>query len=326
MKYKTYLKSGEKYNKLTIIKVDDTSVIGNTKRPSVWRYFCECDCGKIKSIQRNKIIRGDVKSCGCLVTTNSELLEDGTEYGELTIVGVEHSSKLSVHGATKPPHLWRYICTCSCGNSKVATRKALIGGTAIRCSTCSRKIAGDSISKVMHKVNHVEDCGDYIKIFFFNKEHEFTVIDKDDYDLVKEYCWSLTNGYAYANRGRGYGYRSISMHSLLCNRPLKKLVDHWNGDTLDNKRINLRITDKSGNAQNSVTPSDNTSGCKGVTYDSARNRWVARITHRGETFRIGRFTNKEDAIKTRVEKEKEIFGEFSFLNRPKEKEVRNGTL
>ena len=54
----------------------------------------------------------------------------------------------------------------------------------------------------------------------------------------------------------------------------------------------------------------NTSGTKGVDFDKFSNKWRAAITLNGKYYNLGRFENKEDAIKARVKKANELFGEF----------------
>ena len=64
LKYPKYLKKGDKYNKLTILYPDIT--YNKNKKPYIWKYFCKCECGNIKSIIKCDIVRNITKSCGCL--------------------------------------------------------------------------------------------------------------------------------------------------------------------------------------------------------------------------------------------------------------------
>lgn len=57
----------------------------------------------------------------------------------------------------------------------------------------------------------------------------------------------------------------------------------------------------------SKTPSNNTSGCKGVSFYKNSKKWVARICISGETIFLGQYYNKEDAIKARKEAEEKYF-------------------
>lgn len=53
---------GNKYNKLTVLELERKE-----KRNNHWRYYykCKCDCGKIKTLERDSIVFGGAKSCGC---------------------------------------------------------------------------------------------------------------------------------------------------------------------------------------------------------------------------------------------------------------------
>jgi len=57
---KPKLKSGSKFNRLTIIKFSHQD-----KR---WRKFYEvqCDCGTTKTVMGSAMVSGNTKSCGCL--------------------------------------------------------------------------------------------------------------------------------------------------------------------------------------------------------------------------------------------------------------------
>jgi hypothetical protein len=80
-------------------------------------------------------------------------------------------------------------------------------------------------------------------------------------------------------------------------------IDHINGDRIDNRISNLRVTDKGGNARNARLRSDNTSGQPGVTWCDRDKRWNASISNNGKRCHIGNFLSKDDAIKARKEAE-----------------------
>ena len=94
-------------------------------------------------------------------------------------------------------------------------------------------------------------------------------------------------------------------------------VDHIvhpdrNEHKIDNRKSNLRFVNDSLNSQNRTLRSDNTSGVTGVHYDTQNGTWVADICVMKNRFVLGRFHNKEDAIKARKEAEVKYFGEYRY--------------
>lgn len=51
----------------------------------------------------------------------------------------------------------------------------------------------------------------------------------------------------------------------------------------------------------------NTSGCKGVSYQASRDKWIAQICFKKKYYFLGRYNKKEDAIKARKEAEEKFF-------------------
>lgn len=156
----------------------------------------------------------------------------------------------------------------------------------------------------------------------------YTVIDDADYDLVKNISWSriITMGkypYAFGNikvRGK---WKGIKLHRLLLKPKPNELVDHKNGDGLDNRRSNLRVCNKAQNGQNSKRPSNNTTGFKGIIFVKSRadcgtpcseRPWMAQIGHENKHITIGYFKTAKLAAQAYDKKAKELHGEFAKLN------------
>lgn len=127
-------------------------------------------------------------------------------------------------------------------------------------------------------------------------QNKIAIIDPEDLERVLEYNWSWGGRYV---RGNGV-IRSISLHRYILNYKGKKDVDHINGNTLDNRKENLRICSHSKNIINSKKRNDNTSGHTGVYWDKNKNKWRAQIVIKGKTKSLGYFINKEDAIACRA--------------------------
>jgi hypothetical protein len=74
------------------------------------------------------------------------------------------------------------------------------------------------------------------------------------------------------------------------------LIDHINGIKDDNRIANLRVGNKTLNAQNYKRPrKDNTSGYLGVCKCKKSSKWIAQIVINGKHKAIGRFKTAEEA-------------------------------
>ena len=81
-------------------------------------------------------------------------------------------------------------------------------------------------------------------------------------------------------------------------------IDHINGIRHDNRLVNLRAVNRTENTRNAAQRKDNSSGVTGVSWDKSRQKWFACIKVNRKTKPLGRFTDKNDAIKARQRAEK----------------------
>lgn len=110
----------------------------------------------------------------------------------------------------------------------------------------------------------------------------------------------------------GHLHRQIMERVL--NRRLEKteLVDHIDGNGMNNCRENLRVCSNAENLRNRTkAPSDNKSGAMGVVFCKQTGKWAAEIRLNGKKIWLGRHANKEDAIIARRKAEKEYWGDFA---------------
>lgn len=82
------------------------------------------------------------------------------------------------------------------------------------------------------------------------------------------------------------------------------LVDHIDGNRVNNRWSNLRTVDDVGNGQNQGLRVTNTSGVIGVHYDHARGKWQAQITSANVHHHLGRFATLDEAIAARLAAER----------------------
>ena len=142
-----------------------------------------------------------------------------------------------------------------------------------------------------------------------------TVVQMDENDALKFVgisMWITSHGYVRVC-GR-HGVRERYLHREIMVADANTVVDHINGDKLDNRRKNLRLCTQQQNSYNSRTPNNNLSGVKGVYWCNKRLKWVAQIAHNGKTIQLGRHVDFHSAVTARLRKEAEIFGEHSAIN------------
>src|SRR5687767_7981216 len=119
------------------------------------------------------------------------------------------------------------------------------------------------------------------------------MVDNRKYPYLNQFKWRAmydrTTGRWYA--GRSGGGRTILMHREIMDAPLRTLVDHINGDGLDNRKKNLRLATNAQNAWNRGKTRNNTTGYKGVHRQSGRRKVRARITVNGKPIHLGWFAD-----------------------------------
>lgn len=205
-------------------------------------------------------------------------------------------------------------CLCDCGNVKNIDGHNLRRGSTKSCGCYNRE---QSHLKNQKYNIYIEKEDYYIGLTPNNIEFYF---DKDDYDIIKDYRWNLNlRGYIATTKRINNKKINIRLHQLIMGKKEGCIIDHINGIKTDNRKINMRFCTQQQNVMNGEIPNTNKSGFKGVIWDKSRNKWRSYIKYNQKTITLGYFINKDDAIKTRIEAEEKYFGEYSYLNRPKEK-------
>jgi hypothetical protein len=139
---------------------------------------------------------------------------------------------------------------------------------------------------------------------------KYALVDDEDLEELNQYSWSLSgNGYAHrsSKSGEFSSYRPVRMHRHILGAGKGQVVDHINGDGLDNRRQNLRLCQTKDNVRNR-----NKDGAKGVTFQAGK--WVAQITVNYENIYLGRFVDKEQAMRAYDEAAKKHFKQFANVN------------
>lgn len=147
----------------------------------------------------------------------------------------------------------------------------------------------------------------------------FAVVDERDHAWLSQWKWHvlISKGKKYAKRCEFIDGKSVTvlMHRQILNVPSETMVDHRDGNGLNNCRHNLRPATNQENSFNSRGyQGQTTSKYKGVSWDKHKNKWCAYIRVNGKVKNLGRFTNEIDAVKAYDQAAHENYGEFAYLN------------
>lgn len=128
----------------------------------------------------------------------------------------------------------------------------------------------------------------------------FAKIDEEDFSRVSKYTWyvfvSGSQIYARTTVSLNGVRRGLFLHRFLLNPDETEIVDHINGNGLDNRRCNLRIVSRSVNARNWFNRPAPASGAHYVYKICKKSRlqgWV--VFSPGRVYK-GFFKYKKDAL------------------------------
>ena len=157
----------------------------------------------------------------------------------------------------------------------------------------------------------------YRKIYL--GEGEFTIVDADIYYRLGRFKWFLVGSKKkfYAARNIKTGpcqIKIVRLHRVIMNPPDGLLIDHQNGNSLDNRRANLRFATRSQNATNRQKRKKGSSRFNGVSIEKRTGRWRARICYQGKKMYLGSFDSEIDAALAYDAAAKKYHGEFACLN------------
>ena len=175
------------------------------------------------------------------------------------------------------------------------------------------------------------------------------LIDEEDYDLVDGIKWTT---HTRGSKNKFYVMRQINsryvtdpetgkrkqkrdhqqLHREIIKRKLNfkeedikgKQVDHINGDSLDNRRENLRLVTSKENNWNKGPSKTNSSGYVGISWNKKRKKWQAQAGYRCEqTGRrklksLGYYNDKEEAARAYDRWVIHNRDEYAYTNFPRE--------
>lgn len=154
-----------------------------------------------------------------------------------------------------------------------------------------------------------------------------SIVDEIDRDLAsiawkpnirkQIFCYACR----WVHRTTIYLHRVIL--SRILDRPLAKgeVVDHINGNGLDNRRSNLRLATRAQNARNRGVNTKSKLGLKGVSYSKDTLKWRAYIMVNKKQIHLGLHNTPEEAAYAYNEAALKYHGDFASLNVIKDRQL-----
>ena len=180
----------------------------------------------------------------------------------------------------------------------------------------------DNIPRTNSDLNDyvVSDGVAYFNLYNQKNEKIATfIIDVCDIKKVKYHKWRLSHGHVVTGLPSKGQQRDLSHVVLDIPKDDSVVVDHINGDPLDNTRDNLRICSQGENVLNKRFMSNNTTGFIGVSYKKDRDRYDPEIRFGYTRCHLGMTKTIEEAVYKRYIAEQLLFGEYANCEEQKRK-------
>jgi hypothetical protein len=151
---------------------------------------------------------------------------------------------------------------------------------------------------------------------------KFALIDSGDLRRVIKHSWCHRRGggngkqeYAVANVKIDGAWKRVALHRFILEARPGQMVDHQDGDGLNNTRRNLRLATRGQNQHNS---GPRTGRFKGVSWSKVMGRWHAQITKDRQYHDLGYYEAEEDAARAYDDAARRLHSDFARLNFPDE--------
>lgn len=203
-------------------------------------------------------------------------------------------------------------CKCDCGNECIVRSECLKSGATKSCGCYNKEVAKNKVKKY----NQFDMSNEY-GICYAGNTNDKILFDKEDFELIKDLYWIISYVRKDSDYKRVRGCvkhgQYISFHNAILDVPNGYVIDHINGNTLDNRKENLRICTQTENMRNRRANTNNKLNIKGVCQIK-NGSYCAKIQKGEEVYYIGLYKTKKEAADAYDVKAKELFGEFARLN------------
>lgn len=139
----------------------------------------------------------------------------------------------------------------------------------------------------------------------------YAIVSDKDYKTYSRFNWFAVKRHGRVYAFRGFNGKNHALHNFIKPPPKGKIIDHRDGNSLNNLRRNLRPATYAENGWNRKKNKNNRSGITGVSWSKAARRWIAQIRHENKKLHLGCFSTKEEADKAYRNAERKHRGKFA---------------
>ena len=135
-------------------------------------------------------------------------------------------------------------------------------------------------------------------------------VDDEDADRVRAHSWWVSSSPDIDGRilcfSTQIGKKIIKLHRFIMGDPPGMVVDHFDGNRLNNQKSNLRICTIQQNNMNAKKTTRNTSGYRGVSFSKGNKKLRATISLDENCLHLG-YSDRPDVASAAYEEAAEIF-------------------
>lgn len=147
-------------------------------------------------------------------------------------------------------------------------------------------------------------------------------IDDEDFELVDKFTWYCE---AHGRTFRSFAVKDkniegkrtrkkIFLHRFILKAEKGQIIDHIDGNALNNQRSNLRFCTHAQNIMNGPRRLGSSSKYLGVSWYKLNGKWKSQIQHNGKNFHIGTYDSEIEAALAYNVAASFAFREFARLN------------